>query len=99
MAKRAKVKTAFEEIGIAMSPVDLCKAKVAAAISRHLQVTDYNEAFVLDLPNRFDVDFFGETDFGYAGDFVHNYSFCNLCLRKRQHPLDGQAVVSTEKAP
>lgn len=58
------------------------------SISRHLQVTDYNEQFVLDLPKRFDVDFVGETDLAYAGDFVHNYSFCNVCLRKRnQHPL------------
>ena len=38
MAKAVKrVKTAFEEIGITMSPVDLLKAKVAAAISRHVQ--------------------------------------------------------------
>lgn len=51
--------------------------------SRHLQVTDYNEQFVLDLPNRFSVDFVGETDLAYAGDFVHNYSFCNVCLRRR----------------
>ncbi|MES2360046.1 MAG: class I SAM-dependent methyltransferase [Gemmatimonadota bacterium] len=53
------------------------------SISRHLQVTPYREVFVLDLPNRFEVDFVGETDLGYAGDFVHNYSFCNICFRKR----------------
>ncbi len=53
------------------------------SVSRHLQVTDYNEQFVLDLPRRFDVDFVGETDLGYRGDFVHNYSFCNVCLRRR----------------
>lgn len=53
------------------------------SISRHLQVTPYNKEFVLDLPNRFDVDFVGETDLDYRGDFVHNYSFCNICLRKR----------------
>ena len=35
MAKQ--IKTAFEEIGIEMSPVDLLKAKVAAAISGHIQ--------------------------------------------------------------
>lgn len=51
--------------------------------SRHLQVTDYNEAFVLDLPNRFPVDFVGDTDLEYRGDFVHNYSFVSICLRKR----------------
>lgn len=34
---KAPVKTAFEEIGIDMNPVDLLKAKVAAAISGHIQ--------------------------------------------------------------
>jgi ubiquinone/menaquinone biosynthesis C-methylase UbiE len=58
------------------------------SISRHLQVTPYREEFVLALPDRFAVDFVGETDLAYAGDFVHNYSFCNVCLRKRQHPLN-----------
>lgn len=53
------------------------------SVSKHLQVTPYTAAFVTDLPNRFAVDFVGETDFGYRGDFVHNYSFVNLCLRKR----------------
>ena len=53
------------------------------SVSRHLQVTPYREEFVLDLPNRFAVDFVGDTDLGYKGDFVHNYSFCNVCLRKR----------------
>jgi SAM-dependent methyltransferase len=72
------------------------------SISRHLQVTDYNEAFVKELPERFLVDFIGDTDLAYRGDFVHNYSFCNVALRKRQHPLDrrhsSHADVSTEKA-
>lgn len=59
------------------------------SVSRHLQVTPYRKEFVLDLPNRFDVDFVGWaqegnlTDLDYRGDFVHNYSFCNVCLRKR----------------
>lgn len=53
------------------------------SVSRHLQVTDYNDEFVRSLPNRFAVDFVGGTDLGYRGDFVHNYSFCNICLRKR----------------
>lgn len=59
------------------------------SISRHLQVTDYREAFVLELPNRFGVEFVQNsfavalTDLAYCGDFVHNYSFCNVCLRKR----------------
>ena len=67
------------------------------SVSRHLQVTDYNEQFVLSLSDRFPVEFVGETDLAYRGDFVHNYSFCNVCLRKRQHPL-GSDAVSTEKA-
>jgi SAM-dependent methyltransferase len=67
------------------------------SVSRHLQVTPYNEWFVLRLRDRFPVDFVGDTDLAYAGDFVHNYSFCNIALRKRQHPL-GASPVSTEKA-
>lgn len=50
--------------------------------SRAIQVTPYREAFVLDLPQRFPVAFVGETDLGYCGDFVQNYSFVNVCLRK-----------------
>jgi SAM-dependent methyltransferase len=53
-----------------------------ASPSRHLQFTAYMKAFVLDLPNRFPVAFVGETDLDYAGDFVHTYSFVNICLRK-----------------
>lgn len=59
------------------------KAHFEQSVSRHLQVTDYSEALVLGLPAEFPVDFVGETDLGYRGDFVHNYSFCNVCLRKR----------------
>lgn len=51
--------------------------------SRKLQFTPYRKEFVLDLPKKIDVDFVGETDFDYRGDFVHNYSFVNICLRKR----------------
>ena len=52
--------------------------------SRHLQFTPYRKEFVLDLPNRFPVDFVGETDLDYRGDFIHGaYSFCNVCLQKR----------------
>lgn len=53
------------------------------SVSRHLQVTPYSKEYVLSLPERFMVDFVGETDLDYRGDFVHNYSFCNVCLRKR----------------
>lgn len=66
------------------------------SVSRHLQVTPYSRDFVLALPERFAVDFVGTTDLDYQGDFVHNYSFCNIAFRKRQHPL-GNAAVSTEK--
>lgn len=52
------------------------------SVSRHLQNTPYRKEFVLDLPNRFPVAFVGDTDLDYCGDFVHNYSFCNVCLRK-----------------
>jgi SAM-dependent methyltransferase len=52
------------------------------SISRHLQVTPYREEFVLDLPRRFGVEFVGATDLAYRGDYIHNYSFCNICLRK-----------------
>jgi SAM-dependent methyltransferase len=53
------------------------------SVSRHLQVTPYRKEFVLALPGRFGMEFVGETDLDYAGDFVHNYSFCNVCLRKQ----------------
>lgn len=68
------------------------------SVSRHLQVTPYRKEFVLDLPNRFDVDLVGDTDLDYRGDFVHNYSFCNVALRKRQYPLGGDiSSMTTEK--
>ncbi len=38
------IKSAFEEIGIAMSPLDMLKAKVAAAISRHVQAAGMTQA-------------------------------------------------------
>ena len=28
------------------------------------------------------VEFVGTTDLAYAGDYVHTYSFVNICLRK-----------------
>ena len=53
MAK--SIKTAFEEIGITMTPLDMLKAKVAAAISRHVQSagmtqTEAAEALGIDQP-------------------------------------------------
>jgi SAM-dependent methyltransferase len=50
--------------------------------SKHLQMTAYDEAFVNKIPSFFGLEFVGPTDFKYAGDFVHTYSFVNLCLRK-----------------
>lgn len=61
------------------------------SVSKHLQVTPYRREYVLDIPGRFGLEFVGDTDFDYAGDFVHNYSFVNLCLRKR--------AVSTSGSP
>lgn len=49
---------------------------------RACQVTPYYKEFVLDIPNKIAADFVGETDLDYRGDFVHNYSFVNICLRK-----------------
>jgi len=53
-----------------------------ASPSRHLQVTPYMKESVLEIPSRFGLEFVGDTDFEYAGDFVHSYSFVNICLRK-----------------
>jgi SAM-dependent methyltransferase len=50
--------------------------------SRHLQFTAYTEEFVRGIPSMIAASFVGETDLAYAGDFVHTYSFCNICLRK-----------------
>ena len=50
--------------------------------SRHLQVTPYTEEYVLSIPGLFGLEFVGETDLPYCGDFVHNYSFVNICLKK-----------------
>lgn len=52
------------------------------SISRHLQFTPYTKEFVQGLPVFFPVAFVGDTDLDYRGDFVHNYSFCNIALRK-----------------
>jgi SAM-dependent methyltransferase len=71
------------------------------SVSRHLQVTPYSECYIESLPRRFPVDFVGGVDLAYRGDFVHNYSFCNVCLRRRIvntsiHSASTDAV-STEK--
>ena len=52
--------------------------------SRHLQITPYTQEFVEALPERFGLEFVGDTDLGYRGDFVHSYSFVNICLRKKE---------------
>jgi ubiquinone/menaquinone biosynthesis C-methylase UbiE len=64
---------------------------------KDVQHTAFTKETVLEIPSIIDVEFVGETDLDYRGDFVHNYSFCNIVLRKRQHPL-GANPVSTEKA-
>lgn len=57
------------------------------SVSRHLQVTAFQKRLVLEIPDFIDVSFvpnaYGLTDLDYRGDFVHNYSFCNVCLQKR----------------
>ena len=53
-----------------------------ASPSKGLQVTPYTKDYVLSFPKRFNLEFVGETDLDYRGDFVHNYSFVNICLRK-----------------
>jgi 2-polyprenyl-3-methyl-5-hydroxy-6-metoxy-1,4-benzoquinol methylase len=55
------------------------------SISKHLQVTPYTKELVLNIPNQYRVEFVGRTDLDYLGDFVHNYSFVNICLRKLSH--------------
>jgi len=60
------------------------EAHFEQSVSRHLQVTPYREDFVEDFPLLWpELSFVGSTDFEYKGDFVHNYSFVNLCMRKR----------------
>ena len=57
-------------------------AQFETSPSRDLQQTAYMKDSVLDIPNVIDAEFVGETDLDYRGDFVHNYSFVNICLRK-----------------
>jgi SAM-dependent methyltransferase len=56
--------------------------QLAASPYRKGQRTAYHKELVLDLPRRIDADFVGGTDLDYRGDFVHNYSFVNICLRR-----------------
>jgi len=58
-------------------------AQFAASPYKDGQATPYRQPFVEHLPNVIDADFVGGTDLAYRGDFVHNYSFVNICLRKR----------------
>lgn len=57
-------------------------AQYEVSVSKHLQVTAYTEQYVSVLPELFGLEFVGGTDFGYLGDFVQNYSFVNVCMRK-----------------
>lgn len=54
-----------------------------ASPSRYMQLTPYREEYVRQFDGMIDADFVGELDFGYRGDFVHNHSFVNICMRKR----------------
>lgn len=53
-----------------------------ASPSRHLQFTMYTKEFVESIPSKIPASFVGGTDLDYRGDFVHTYSFVNICLRK-----------------
>lgn len=46
------------------------------------QHTPYHKEHVLNLSNVIPVNFVGEVDLEYRGDFVNNYSFVNVCMRK-----------------
>lgn len=50
---------------------------------RFAQHTAFKKETVLEIPSIIDVEFVGDTDLDYRGSFVHNYSFCNICLKKR----------------
>ena len=54
--------------------------------SRHVQVTPFMHQSVLGIPQLIEAQFvanqFGVTDLTYRGDFVNNYNFANICLRK-----------------
>lgn len=50
--------------------------------SKFMQHTPYTREFVLSIPRMINVEFVGATDLDYRGDFVHNHSFVNICLRK-----------------
>jgi SAM-dependent methyltransferase len=53
-----------------------------ASPSKFMQHTPYTKEFVLNIPSMINVEFVGATDLDYRGDFVHNHSFVNICLRK-----------------
>jgi SAM-dependent methyltransferase len=57
--------------------------QLAASPWRWSQETAYTRRTVESLPRRVPVDFVGATDLDYRGDFVHNYAFVNVCLRKQ----------------
>lgn len=57
-------------------------AQAAASPYKDGQQTCYHKELILNLPTVIPVEFVGATDLDYRGDFVHNYSFCNVCVRK-----------------
>lgn len=50
---------------------------------RSIQHTIFTPEFAALLPQLMGAEFVGPYDFRYRGDYVHNYSFVNFCLRKR----------------
>ena len=60
-----------------------CQEQADASPYRQIQHTIFTPEFAERLPDLIDAEFLGPYDFRYRGDFVHNYSFVNFCLRKR----------------
>lgn len=52
------------------------------SIFRSIQHTIFTEPKVYEIPSIIPVTFVGGMDLTYKGDFVNNYSFCNICLQK-----------------
>lgn len=59
---------------------------------RSIQHTLFTETLVLDIPSRIPVNFVGGTDLTYMGDFVWNYSFVRMLLRKRVEEVTWSAI-------
>jgi SAM-dependent methyltransferase len=59
------------------------EAQIESSPYKQIQHTAFTPELAGRIDRMIDADFVGGHDFRYRGDFVHNYSFVNLCLRKR----------------